>query len=112
MSSRPIVSRVLALAFVLIATAALAFTVAELETRATAMQADYTDLHGRVQTATTQQRAGLEAEYQARESERSTLIADRATLGTCSCSTLDQQLAGLASDSDSIQVIIDSWDPI
>ena len=100
----------LALAFALVASTALAFTVQELASRAVALDADYDDLIGRMQVAEPSEHAALEAEAAGLGAERGQLTADRATLGTCNCSSLDDLLAEIAAEEDAVQVIIDGWE--
>ena len=102
-------SSLLAIAFAIVASTALAFTIAEIASRADDLDASYDDLIVRMQAAHPAEHASLEAEAAGLSADRDQLAADRATLGTCSCSALDDLLAEIDGEDGTVQVIIDTW---
>jgi hypothetical protein len=102
-------SSILAITFAIAASTALAFTISEIAPRATSLDASYDDLIPRMESAHPADHAWLEAEAAGLSADLDQLAADRATLGTCNCSSLDGLLSELASEDDTVQVIIDGW---
>lgn len=96
------------------ATLALAFDVGQLETRASVLSADYSDLITEAQACPRgdcENAAAILAGIEQADAERTALHADRATLDPCStCKTLDATLLQIDQKEEAITQIIVEWD--
>jgi hypothetical protein len=103
-----------ALAIGATATLALAFTVPELQARASALASTYDSLSARAENCPAGKcidRPAIEADRSEAEAARLELHADRQALNPCStCAQLDSKLAMLDSSASTLGVVIDGWD--
>lgn len=102
------------LLFLAVAGTAMAFTVAELQGRAETLESTYGSLYAQASACTSghcSERSAIEAGVATAESDRTTLNADRATLGTCSgCQQLDSTLSSIDGVAAATASLIQGWD--
>jgi hypothetical protein len=105
---------VLAVMFALVATVALAVTVAELEQVGNALLADYVELDGRVDDCPDGKcaEAGqILDDFDALEEERADMHADRQTLNPCTnCGSLDATIGQVDALAASIAERVMEWE--
>jgi hypothetical protein len=100
---------VAAMAFLVAAAPAHAWTEQTLLPVANTLDADYDDLLDDVQNAGASGHTALIARFDDLEIRRADLHARRDGISPCGCTQLDPVIAGIDATSDEVAVIIDGW---
>ena len=100
--------------FLAVATVAAAFTVAELQQRASTLLSRYQTLYSQANACTggtCTERSTIESDFSSAESQRTQLHADRSTLNPCTtCQELDSTLQSVDQRASEVAGIIEGWD--